>query len=334
MKNRLLVAVFFLIMVFLKTAVYGQGTIFTKATKLMGSRFEITLVCEPQQSYDYLAMATEEISRIEKIISSWDPASETSAINRNAGIAPVKVSKMLYDLIQRCQRISKITSGAFDISYAAIDPIWVFDGSMTSFPTSEDLAASIENIGYEKIILDAQAQTVFLKNKGMKIGFGAIGKGFAADATKLLLISKGVQAGIINASGDLTTWGEKPDGTHWQVGISNPENPSKVFSWFPVINAAVATSGNYEKYVTLNAKRYSHIIDPRTGLPVEGLKSVTVFAPKAELADALATATFIMGVDVGMATLAQLPGISCIVIDAQNNIYYSKDLKVEPVKNK
>jgi len=102
----------------------------------------------------------------------------------------------------------------------------------------------------------------------------------------------------------------------------------------PVINAAVATSGNYEKYVTLNAKRYSHIIDPRTGLPVEGLKSVTVFAPKAELADALATATFIMGVEVGMATLAQLPGISCILVDAQNNIYYSKDLKVEPVKNR
>ena len=163
-------------------------------------------------------------------------------------------------------------------------------------------------------------------------GFGAIGKGFAADATKKLMKSLGVSSGIINASGDLTSWGKKPDGTDWQVGISNPENPTKVFSWFPVRDAAVATSGNYEKYVTLEGKQYSHIMDPRTGMPVSGIKSVTVFAPNAELADAFATAVFIMGIDTGIDTISQLPGMSCIIVDAENNIHHSPNIQWANIK--
>lgn len=123
----------------------------------------------------------------------------------------------------------------------------------------------------------------------MKIGFGAIGKGYAADKAKELLISRGVVAGIINASGDMNTWGKQPNGDSWQVAITNPMNKNKVFALLPLDNGAVVTSGNYEKYVTFNNTRYTHIIDPRSGYPATGIVSVTVFAPKAELADALAT---------------------------------------------
>ena len=293
----------------------------------MGTRFEITLVSTQEVANQYLNAAQGEIERIERLISSWDANSQTAEINRQAGITPVKVAKELYDLIARSIEISKITQGAFDISYAALDPVWFFDGRMKAVPSEFERLKSVQNIGFKDLVLNAKEQTVYLPKKGMKIGFGAIGKGYAADATKKLMKSLGVSSGIINASGDLTSWGKKPDGTDWQVGISNPENPAKVFSWFPVRDAAVATSGNYEKYVTLEGKQYSHIMDPRTGMPVSGIKSVTVFAPKAELADAFATAVFIMGIDTGIDTISQLPGMSCIIVDAENNIHHSPNIQ-------
>ena len=293
----------------------------------MGTRFEITLVSTQEVANQYLNAAQGEIERIERLISSWDANSQTAEINRQAGIKPVNVAKELYDLIARSIEISKITQGAFDISYAALDPVWFFDGRMKAVPSESERLKSVQNIGFKDLVLNAKEQTVYLPKKGMKIGFGAIGKGYAADATKKLMKSLGVSSGIINASGDLTSWGKKPDGTDWQVGISNPENPAKVFSWFPVRDAAVATSGNYEKYVTLEGKQYSHIMDPRTGMPVSGIKSVTVFAPKAELADAFATAVFIMGIDTGIDTISQLPGMSCIIVDAENNIHHSPNIQ-------
>lgn len=293
----------------------------------MGTRFEITLVSTQEVANQYLNAAQGEIERIERLISSWDANSQTAEINRQAGIKPVKVAKELYNLIARSIEISKITQGAFDISYAALDPVWFFDGRMKAVPSESERLKSVQNIGFKDLVLNAKEQTVYLPKKGMKIGFGAIGKGYAADATKKLMKSLGVSSGIINASGDLTSWGKKPDGTDWQVGISNPENPAKVFSWFPVRDAAVATSGNYEKYVTLEGKQYSHIMDPRTGMPVSGIKSVTVFAPKAELADAFATAVFIMGIDTGIDTISQLPGMSCIIVDAENNIHHSPNIQ-------
>lgn len=298
----------------------------------MGTRFEITLVSTQEAANQYLNAAQGEIERIERLISSWDANSQTAEINRQSGIKPVKVAKELYELIARSIEISKITQGAFDISYAALDPVWFFDGRMKAVPSESERLKSVQNIGFKDLVLNAKEQTVYLPKKGMKIGFGAIGKGFAADATKKLMKSLGVSSGIINASGDLTSWGKKPDGTDWQVGISNPENPAKVFSWFPVRDAAVATSGNYEKYVTLEGKQYSHIMDPRTGMPVSGIKSVTVFAPNAELADAFATAVFIMGIDTGIDTISQLPGMSCIIVDAENNIHHSPNIQWANIK--
>lgn len=298
----------------------------------MGTRFEITLVSTQEAANQYLNAAQGEIERIERLISSWDANSQTAEINRQSGIKPVKVAKELYELIARSIEISKITQGAFDISYAALDPVWFFDGRMKAVPSESERLKSVQNIGFKDLVLNAKEQTVYLPKKGMKIGFGAIGKGYAADATKKLMKSLGVSSGIINASGDLTSWGKKPDGTDWQVGISNPENPAKVFSWFPVRDAAVATSGNYEKYVTLEGKQYSHIMDPRTGMPVSGIKSVTVFAPNAELADAFATAVFIMGIDTGIDTISQLPGMSCIIVDAENNIHHSPNIQWANIK--
>ncbi len=296
----------------------------------MGSRFEITLVANDSvQSDHYIDLAVNEITRIENLISSWDKNSQTSEIIRNAGIKPVKVDQELFDLIERAVGISKLTDGAFDITYASMDKIWKFDGSMTVMPTDEEIKIAVHKVGYQNIILDKENLTVFLKLPGMKIGFGAIGKGYAADKAKALLVKKGVSAGIINASGDMNTWGKKPSGEEWKVAITNPLNKNNAFALLPINEGAVVTSGNYEKYVTLNGKRYSHIIDPRTGYPSSGIISVTVFAPKAELADALATSVFVMGEEVGLNRINQMPKVECIIIDEKGNIHTSNNIKID-----
>jgi thiamine biosynthesis lipoprotein len=298
--------------------------IFKSTMKLMGSRFDMTVVANSQSEADvYIDEAVNEITRIENLISSWKPASQTSLINKNAGIQPVVVDKELFDLIKRSIGISKLTQGAFDISYASMDKIWKFDGSMTSMPSPEDIKNSVSLVGYENIVLNEENSSVFLKTKGMKIGFGAIGKGYAADKAKALLIDKGVVSGIINASGDMNTWGKQPDGETWKIAITNPLNKDKVFALLPIDNRAIVTSGNYEKFVIFNDIRYSHIIDPRTGYPSTGIISASVIAPKAELADALATSIFVMGKEVGLNFINQLEGIECIIISEDGSIDYS-----------
>lgn len=303
---------------------------YKRMLKLMGSGFDITVVANDSiEANKYIDTAVAEITRIEKLISSWDANSQTSEINRNAGIKPVKVDAELFQLIERAIGISKLTDGAFDISYASMDKIWKFDGSMTAMPTEEEIAASVSKVGYRNIELDKEKSTVFLKLQGMKIGFGAIGKGYAADKAKDLLIAKGVPSGIINASGDMNTWGKQANGNQWKVAITNPMDKNKVFALLPISNGAVVTSGNYEKYVTFNGKLYTHIIDPRTGYPSSGIISVTVFAPKAELADALATSVFVMGKEAGLDRINQMPKIECIIIDDKGNITKSKNIEID-----
>lgn len=293
----------------------------------MGSRFDITVVAENEtQGNEYIQLAIEEIQRIEKLISSWDPKSNTSKINTNAGIKPVKTSPELIGLIERCTKISQITDGAFDITYASMDKIWKFDGSVTEMPSPEKVKASVSKVGYQNIVIDKLNQTVFLKKAGMKIGFGAVGKGYAADIAKKLLMNKGVKAGIINASGDMNTWGIQPNGDFWEVAITNPKDKTKAFGMLPIHNNAVVTSGNYEKFILINGKRYTHIIDPRTGYPAHGLSSVTIFAPKAELADALATSVFVMGKEIGLNRINQIPNVECIIVDDEGNLYKSNNI--------
>ena len=298
----------------------------------MGSDFEITIVDKNESNANFLIdLAINEISRIEKLISSWDKNSQTSLINLNAGIKPVKVDKELFDLIARALKISDLSQGAFDISYASLDKVWYFDKEMLEMPSKEDIIKSVLKVGYHNIILNKEKQTVFLKIKGMKIGFGAIGKGYAADMAKSILVKNEVKSGIINASGDLTAWGKKPSGKDWMVAIVNPLNKSKIFSWLPIKNKAVVTSGNYERFIKFNDKSYSHIIDPRTGYPSQGILSVTIFTEKAELADALATSVFVLGQEIGMNLINQLKGIDCIIINKENKILKSKNIEIEKI---
>lgn len=303
---------------------------FSKSLRLMGNSFTITVVCgNAIEATEYIDMAVAEIQRIEKLLTTFSPDSHTSLINQNAGIAPVKVDAEVTALIQRSLMISQITQGAFDISYGSIDKsLWNFDSTMQSLPTREDALKMVYLIDYKNIITDTVNNTVFLKNKGMRIGFGGIGKGYAAEMAKKLLMGKGITSGIINASGDLTAWGMQPSGKPWRIGISDPNDARTIFSYLDISGKAVATSGNYEKYVIINGKKYSHTIDPKTGLPITGIKSVTVIGPNAEFADALATPIAVMGIIAGLNLVNQLPGMHCILIDDDNNLYTSNNINL------
>jgi thiamine biosynthesis lipoprotein len=187
---------------------------------------------------------------------------------------------------------------------------------------------SVALINYENIILDESNQTVFLKNKGMRIGFGGMGKGYAAEMAKKKLIEANVESGIVNASGDLTAWGFQENGEPWTIGIADPNQKNAIFSAFKITNRAVATSGNYEKFVIINNKKYSHTIDPKTGYPVSGIKSVTILAENAEIADALATPVTVMGIDIGLDFINQLKNIGCIIVDDNNKTYFSNNITI------
>ncbi len=303
---------------------------FSRSLKLMGNNFVITVVAPDEfEAADNITRATNEIKRIEQLLTTFDSCSQTNRINSQAGIAPVKVDFEIFSLIERCIAISKITQGAFDITYGSIDKsLWNFDRNMTSLPSKKTAQKMVHLVNYRNIILDRKDCSVFLKNKGMRIGFGGIGKGYAAEMAKKLLMINGVHSGIINASGDLTAWGNQPDGKPWTIGIANPDLPTKAFSYIEISNMAVATSGNYEKYILIDGRKYSHTIDPKTGLPIKGIKSVTVIAGNAEFADAMATPISVMGIRAGINLIDQIPDIHCIIIDDANKIYTSKNINL------
>lgn len=295
----------------------------------MGNRFVIGVVAEDAEwAMQCIDEAVEEIQRIERLLTTYKESSQTNLINQNAGIAPVKVDKEVFELIRRSKRISEITQGAFDISYGGISKqLWNFDKTMTSLPDAETRKHLLKLINYKNIILDESNSTVFLKEKGMRIGFGGIGKGYAAEQAKQLLKSKGVTSGIVNAAGDLTVWGSQPNGRPWTIGIANPDAAHQFISSMNITDTSVATSGNYEKFAVIDGKRYSHTIDPKTGMPVTGIKSVTIICPNAEIADAMATPVMIMGIKAGLDMINQVKGLACIIIDENDVVHTSKNIR-------
>jgi len=303
----------------------------SRVTKLMGNRFEFTVVAgNKQKGNDAIDLAIAEVSRIEALLSTYKSNSQTNLINDYAGIKAVKVDKEVIDLIQRSLKISTLTQGAFDITYGSIDKgLWNFDTNMTSLPDKETALSSVKLINYENVAVFHANGTVMLKNKGMRIGFGGIGKGYAADKAKQILINAGIESGIVNAAGDLITWGKQLNGSNWTIGIADPDQKTQPFSALNISNMAIATSGNYEKYATINGVKYSHTIDPKTGLPVGGIKSISIICSSAELADALATPVMVMGVEVGLDMINQLQNIACIIIDENNKMYTSKNINIK-----
>lgn len=294
---------------------------------LMGGRFDITLVGRDTLLTErYLDTVVAEITRIENLISDWKPTSQVSEVNRQAGMAPVRVDRELFDLTRRAIHFSQITHGAFDISFAAMEKIWKFDGSMTTLPTPEAVRKSVEKVGYKNIILDSIQSTIFLQMPGMKIGFGALGEGYAADRCRDMMLARGITAGIVNASGDIRAWGTQPDGKAWVIGITDPKKTDRLLAILPLYQEGVTTSGSYEKFAIIHGQRYAHIINPVTGYPATGVSSVTVFGPRAEICNGFSTSLMVLGPEAGLKLIDEYPAYSCILVTDKGRVIRSKNL--------
>ena len=301
--------------------------------KLMGCGFVLTAVDHnKQRAWDAIRVGVAEIERIENLISSWKEGSQTNAINNAAGIQPVQVDTELFDLIQRSQKVSELTAGAFDISGTLSRYYWNFNKQENIAPSKEKIKELRELINYRYIELHHNNKTVFLRKSGMKIGFGGIGKGYAAYMAHHVMKNMGVPSGLINASGDLMCWGKPPGDEEWTVNIPNPNNKKQSLIQIEIPYGSVVSSGSSENYTLINGEAYSHIIDPRTGRPVFEIKNVTVTCTNPEFGDAIATAISVLGHEMGINLINKLNGVECIVIDKENKVHYSENMK-SPLKN-
>lgn len=277
-----------------------------------------------------LAEAFDRADELIHAINAWDPTSPLAAVNRMAGKAPVTVPQVLYDLVERALKVCAFTEGRFDITFASMDRIWYFDRPMERLPTAEEVKGSVAAVDYRQVRMVPQDRAIHIRRAGTKIELGAIGKGFICEQVKRFLLERGVENGLVNAGGDLVAWGADEHGGPWTITVVDPRRPGKAIGRFPITDQAVATSGDYERFVDIGGERYTHIIDPRTGWPVKGVRSVTVTYPDAELADALCTAVFLNGVRDGLALIEQVDGLHGFIVDDHGDLHFSQRFKAVP----
>jgi thiamine biosynthesis lipoprotein len=303
-----------------------KSVIFRRSVRLMGDLFEISVVgSDPNWADERIDDAIAEINRVERLLSTFSDDSTINEINRNAGIKPIKIGTEVFRLIDRSIKIAELTHGAFDITYYAADKEVAAYGNGGSNVTETALGLT----NYLSVVLDQKAQTVFLKEKGMRISFGANIKGYAADRAKYVLQMNGVSSGVINSGGDLLTWGAQPDNESWTIASADPTQKALPFSNINISNMAIATSIDVEKNMAiLNNKKYLNNITPKKGFPVSGIKSVSVISTSAELADAMATPVMSIGINAGLYLINQLNQIACVIIDDHDRVYTSKDVSI------
>ncbi|WP_022822833.1 FAD:protein FMN transferase [Hymenobacter norwichensis] len=303
---------------------------FTRSAHLMGSHFTFTAVStDDSLAWRAIRAGIREAQRIDRLCSYWDSTSQITQVNRAAGLRPVVVDQEVYDLIARTLKLSKLSNGAFDITFAGGEKIYKFDRQEhVALPAPEVVRASVARINYEKVLLDPVAHSVMLQDKGMRMNLAGILQGYGVRRAQALMRQRGIQGGLINGSGDVSCWGKQADGSGWRIAIGDPAFPQSVSSWLTVSDMAVVTAGNYEQYFTVRGQYYGHIINPHTGYPATGLRSVTIICPDVELADGLDEVVFVLGPEAGLAFINSLKGVDCTLITNDGRTLASKNMKL------
>jgi thiamine biosynthesis lipoprotein len=292
----------------------------------MGTVVEITIVGEDEEAAKKAALqAFQEIKRIEQLMSPWIESSDVSRINQSSGKEWVKVSPETFKVIQKAKEISELSEGGFDITVGPLTQLWRMAREKKVLPPVEELKQKLDLVNFKNMMMDQEGK-VFLKKREMAIDLGGIAKGYAGDRAFELLNSLGYKNLIVNAGGDLRTGGLKVD-QPWTIGIQDPRASQKMMARVSVSDAAIATSGDYEKFFIYQGKRYHHIFNPRDGFPTEGCQSVTILCKEGMVADALATAVFVLGPEKGYALCQKLEGVDCLIVGKEGKIIFSPGLK-------
>lgn len=273
-----------------------------------------------------VAAAFEEMRRVEGLMSRFVPSSDVSRVNQAAGLDPVQVSDETFMLLEKALRWSELSGGAFDITIGPVVDAWGFGTDDPHVPDPDALAKAVALVNFRAVELDPTQKTVRLPAAGMCIDLGGIAKGYAADRAAAVLRERGVKHALIDAGGNIVAVGTRPDGTPWHIGIRDPRGSNPTDTVGPVVkvsDAAVVTSGDYERFFVADGRRYHHIFDPKTGMPADLAESVTIIAPNSLDADALSTAVFVLGPSEGPKILEGLEGVSAMVVDAGGRLVFS-----------
>lgn len=271
-----------------------------------------------------IAAVMQEMRRVDRLMSTYKPDSELSRLNREAARGPVRVSRELFDLIARALEFSRRTDGAFDITYSSVG--YLYDYARGVRPSEQDIAERLGAIDYRHVVLDAATTTVRYARDGVRVDLGGIAKGHAVDRSIALLARQGFTAAIVTAGGDSRVLGDHR-GRPWMIGIRDPRRREGVVAVVPLTNAAISTSGDYERYFERDGVRYHHILNPRTGKSASGIRSASVVGPDATTTDALSTGVFVLGVERGMRLIEVQPGVEAFIIDERGRPHASSGLR-------
>jgi FAD:protein FMN transferase len=297
----------------------------TYTKMLMGTVVEITFMeGDSERNTKAAEAAFSEIKRLEAILSSYRADSDVSRIAASAGSA-VKVSSETIEVIEKALSIAKLSGGAFDPTVGSLARAWGYSGEKGTVPTEAEVKKILPLVDYRKVIVDPNATTVALKDRGMVLNLGGIAKGYIVAKAVDVLKGSGVKRGIIHAGGDMTVF-NSVSAAPFTIGIQHPRE-KKLLGEVHISNGAVSTSGDYERYFMKDGTRYHHILNPSTGFPARGTESVTIAAEDPTLADALSTAVFVMGPVKGMELVAGLAGVEAVIVDADGKVSVSKNFK-------
>ena len=299
------------------------------ATDLMGTRVSVELWDEDEaHGRELVALVMEEYRRIDRAMSTYKPDSEISQVNARAATGPVTISAELYSLLERSIDLSEASGGAFDITYESVG--YLYDFRARQRPSDAEIGEHLAAVDYRHVVLDREHSTVRFTAEGVRINLGGIAKGYAVQRASELLRAEGVLHAILNAGGDTRVIGDRL-GEPWIVGIRHPRLEDEVFTRMPLVDEAISTSGDYERYFEENGHRYHHIINPATGMPTEGILTVSVIGPDGTLTDGLDTAIFVLGAEDGLELIARYPDYETIIVESNGKVSYSPGL-VEPTR--
>lgn len=295
----------------------AEAASFSRARPLMGTLVEISVEAESRKVADaVMDEAFEEIVRVDALMSGFKKESEVSLLKHHAGERPVRISPMLMEVLQAGVSYYFLSGGAFDMTVGPLMKLWSFRGGPERVPSGEEITRVRSFVGSDRMVLNSSESSAYLPVKGMEIDLGGIAKGYAVDRAVKALRSGGISHAVVNAGGDLFVLGSSrcPEGV--PVGVRDPVNRGGLLGWVRVRDAAVATSGSYENFFVRDGKGYTHIIDPRDGYPVQRVLSVSVRAPSAMQADALATALFVLGSAEGLKLAESLRDVEALIVSS------------------
>ena len=291
---------------------------------IMGTRIAVEVWHEDADRAEAAIDAViAEMHGIDDLMSHYKPESQLSRINLDAATAPVKVDAELAGLIARALEFSELSGGAFDITYASVG--YLYDYRERRHPSEAQIQAALPAISWRHVVVDRGASTVRFLMPGVRIDLGGIAKGYAVDSAIQILRDHGIRNGTISAGGDSRILGDRR-GRPWVVGIRHPDDPNRVIARIPLEDAAISTSGDYERYFDEGGVRYHHIIDPRTGKSPTGVRSVTVIGPNATLTEGLTKSVFVMGPERGLALIETQEDVDAVIVRSDGRVFYSKGL--------